>query len=63
MRPIGGLHEKLVAATLAGVETVIVPRKNLFDLRELSREVLDKVSLIYVDSLPEALEHALLPGG
>ena len=63
VRPVGGLHEKLLAARLAGVETVIVPRKNLFDLRELSREVLDKVSLVYVDSLPEALEHALLPGG
>ena len=63
VRPVGGLHEKLLAARLAGVETVIVPRKNLFDLRELSREVLSRVSLVYVDSLPEALEHALLPGG
>jgi ATP-dependent Lon protease len=63
VRSVGGLHEKLVAARLAGVETVIVPRKNLFDLRELSRDVLDRISLVHVDSLPEALEHALLPGG
>jgi ATP-dependent Lon protease len=63
VRQVGGLHEKLLAARLAGVETVIVPRKNLFDLRELGREVRDRVSLVYVDSLPEALEHALLPGG
>lgn len=63
VRPVGGLHEKLVAARLAGVETVLVPRKNLLDLRGLGREVLDRISLVYVDSLPEALEHALLPGG
>lgn len=63
VRSVGGLHEKLVAARLAGVETVIVPRKNLFDLRELSRDVLDHLTLVHVDSLPEALEHALLLEG
>lgn len=60
VKSIGGLHEKLVAAHLGGVETVLVPRRNLFEVRDLSKEVVSRVSLVYVDTIVEALEHALL---
>jgi ATP-dependent Lon protease len=60
VRAVGGLHEKISAAYLGGIETVIVPRRNLFEVKGLSKEVVSRVSLIYVDSLVEALEHALL---
>ena len=34
--PIGGLKEKLLAAKNAGIKTVLVPKKNLADVEELS---------------------------
>jgi len=60
VRSVGGLHEKIVAAYLAGIEAVLVPRRNLLDMKDLPGEVVRKVSLIYVDSLPEAMKHALI---
>jgi len=58
VRPVGGLHEKLVAAYLADVAVVIVPRRNLFELKTVPSEVVARLEIAYVDSLPEALEHA-----
>ena len=37
--PIGGLKEKLLAAKNAGIKTVLVPKKNLADVEELSQEI------------------------
>ena len=62
VKPVSGLHEKLVAAYLAGIEVVLAPRRNLLELKEVPAEVLRRVSLIYVNSLSEAIEHALLEG-
>lgn len=59
IRPVGGLHEKLVAAYLYGIRTVLLPRKNLFQGRELPPEVTARVAVSYVDSLSEALEAAM----
>ncbi len=59
VRPVGGLHEKLVAAYLADVEAVIVPRNNLFDVRTLPGEVVGRLEIVYVDALTEALARAL----
>lgn len=63
VRQVSGLHEKIVAAYLGGIEVVLLPRRNLLDLKEeLPGEVIRRVALIYVDSLPEAMKHALGPG-
>jgi ATP-dependent Lon protease len=61
VRQVSGLHEKIVAAYLAGVEVVLLPRRNLLDLKDLPGEVIRRVALVYVDSLPEAMRHALPP--
>jgi ATP-dependent Lon protease len=63
VKAVGGLHEKLVAACLAGVRTVLVPRKNLLDARALPPEVTSRVGLVFVDSLGEAVGSAFLPKG
>lgn len=60
VKAVGGLHEKLVAACLAGVRTVLVPRKNLLDARALPPEVTTRVGLVFVDSLGEAVGSAFL---
>jgi len=61
VKPVGGLHEKLVAACLAGIRTVLVPRKNLLDTRNLPPEVTTRLGLVYVDSLREAVGAAFPP--
>jgi ATP-dependent Lon protease len=62
VKPVGGIHEKIVAAHLAGFRTVLMPRRNLKDARELPSEVASKMELVLVDSVAEAIARALAPG-
>ncbi|MCR4673285.1 MAG: endopeptidase La [Lachnospiraceae bacterium] len=59
--PIGGLREKIIAAKVAGINTVIVPEKNRPDIEELDAEIREGMKIIYAgtmaDILPIALEH------
>lgn len=61
VQPVGGIHEKLVAAHLAGVRTVLMPRQNLKDARALPHEVTSQLELIFVDSVADAIARALQP--
>lgn len=58
--PIGGLKEKSMAAYKAGCSRVIIPRKNVKDLAEISDEVKDAIEFKpvdeFLDILPLALE-------
>ena len=58
--PIGGLKEKSLAASRAGVKTVLFPKENLKDLEEIPTTVRNKMKFIPVDSMDEVLEHALV---
>jgi ATP-dependent Lon protease len=57
--PIGGLSEKVVAATRAGVKTIIVPKLNEKDLKELPDFVRNGVTFRLVETMDEVLEIAL----
>lgn len=57
-RPVAGLHEKVVAAWLYDARIVILPRKNLFQARDLPIEATSKLEIVYADSLREAMTHA-----
>ncbi|HEX4956062.1 MAG TPA: endopeptidase La [Thermoanaerobaculia bacterium] len=57
--PIGGVREKLMAAHLAGVETVILPRLNRRDLAEVPKEVSERLRLVFAETLDDALATAL----
>jgi ATP-dependent Lon protease len=59
VRPVGGLHEKLVAARLAGVSRVVAPRANRRELEALPAEVTRVVEIVQVDDVAGALEAAL----
>ncbi len=61
VRPVAGLHEKLVAACLAGIRKVLYPRRNTREVEVLPLEVTSRVALVPVDTLSEALAHALAP--
>ena len=57
--PIGGLKEKLLAAKLAGVKTVCVPKENEADVSELSAEITGGLEIVYVKDIKEVLKTAL----
>jgi ATP-dependent Lon protease len=57
--PIGGLKEKLLAAHRNGIKTVIVPRENRKDLKEVPRRVLRGLRIVLVDHMDEVLVAAL----
>lgn len=61
--PIGGLREKTMAAYVAGVSRVIIPKKNLPDLDEIDEDVRKKLTFIPVEDAEEVLSLALLPAG
>ncbi len=58
--PIGGLKSKLLAAHLAGVKTVLIPRRNEKDLVDVPEEVLGQLRIIPVESMDEVLAEALI---
>jgi ATP-dependent Lon protease len=60
VKPVGGVYEKVVAAHLSGIRTVLLPRRNLREGRDLPDEVASKMELIYVDSVAEAIQRALV---
>ncbi|MFO0671543.1 MAG: endopeptidase La [Polyangiaceae bacterium] len=57
--PIGGLKEKLLAAHRSGITTVIVPRENRKDLREVPRRVLKSTRIVLVEHMDDVLREAL----
>ncbi len=64
--PIGGLKEKLLAARRGGIKTVIIPKENERDLKEIPENIkehlnirpvkwIDEVLSIALESMPEPL--------
>ena len=58
---IGGLREKILAAHRAGIKTVILPEKNLKDLVDVPKKVLDDLKVIPVNHMDQVLGIALHP--
>lgn len=57
--PIGGLKEKLLAALRGGIKTVLIPKDNAKDLRDIPDNVKDGLELIPVAHVSEVLKIAL----
>ncbi len=53
--PIGGLPEKLMAAQRAGITKVFIPKENLYDLKDVAGEVLEKIQVVPVTGVTELL--------
>ncbi len=54
--PIGGLKEKVLAARRAGIKTIIIPEPNKRDLEDLSQEVLDDLTFVYVEDVRQVFK-------
>jgi ATP-dependent Lon protease len=58
--PIGGLKEKILAAHRAGIKTVLVPKDNERDLKEIPPKILKAVEIVLVEHMDEVLRKALV---
>lgn len=56
--PIGGLKEKILAAKMAHMKTVLVPDKNRPDIAELSKEITKGLTIVYVKNMEDVLREA-----
>jgi ATP-dependent Lon protease len=57
--PIGGLKEKLIAAVRGGIETVLIPRENERELKEISTKIKRRLQIHFVEHMDEVLKFAL----
>ena len=61
--PIGGLKEKMLAAKTAGIKTVLVPKENEKDVEEISKEIKSGMEIVFVETMKEVLDKALVKKG
>ncbi len=57
--PVGGVREKVLAANRSGISTILLPRKNEKDLREVPPQVLSNINIVFVEHMDEVLAAAL----
>ncbi len=57
---IGGLKEKCLAAHRLGIKTVLIPKENQKDLKDLPAKIREALSIRPVEFLDEVLAHALV---
>ncbi|WP_055070831.1 endopeptidase La [Clostridium massiliamazoniense] len=58
--PIGGLKEKILAASRVGIDTVIIPKKNEKDLKDIPKKILESIKVIAVENVEEVLSNVLV---
>jgi len=58
--PIGGLKEKALAAHRAGIKTVLIPKENRKDLREIPKKIRAAIRIVPVEFVDEVLREALV---
>lgn len=56
---IGGLKEKLLAASRMGIKKVLIPKENEKDLARLDEDVCQNLDLVLVDQMDQVLDQAL----
>jgi ATP-dependent Lon protease len=57
--PVGGVREKALAALRLGIRTILLPAKNMVDLREIPAELARRMEFVPVTHMDEVLEQAL----
>ncbi len=57
--PIGGVKEKVLAARRAGIHTVILPKANQKDLRDLPEEVRKEMEFLFAQRVEDVLRVAI----
>ncbi len=57
--PIGGLKEKIYAASRAGIKKVLIPDENKHEVTEFDKEILKNIEIIPVSEATSILKHSL----
>jgi ATP-dependent Lon protease len=57
--PVGGIKEKCVAASRAGIRTVILPARNRRDLEDIPESVRAKLEFVWAEKIDDVLARAL----
>ncbi len=58
--PIGGLKEKIYAASRAGIRTVLIPEDNKNEIKEFDKELLKTMRIIPINEAKSILEYSLM---
>ncbi|MCC8417209.1 MAG: endopeptidase La [Rickettsia endosymbiont of Bryobia graminum] len=58
--PIGGLKEKLLAASRGGIKTVLIPEENVKDLKEIPINIKNNLEILPVSNIDQVLKLALV---
>jgi len=58
--PVGGIKEKILAAKRAGIYEIILSEENKKDIEEIPEKYLKNLKFIYVKTIKEVIEYALL---
>ena len=56
--PVGGLKEKILAAKMLGIRTVLVPFENKRDVEEIDAEITGGLEILYMKDMDEVIEQA-----
>ncbi|MCC8368772.1 MAG: endopeptidase La [Rickettsia endosymbiont of Oxypoda opaca] len=58
--PIGGLKEKLLAASRGGITTVLIPEENIKDLKDIPPNIKNSLKILPVANIDQVLKLALV---
>jgi ATP-dependent Lon protease len=59
--PVGGIKEKVLAAMLAGIKTVMLPARNRKDWEDIPEETRGALQFVWLETVDQALATALAP--
>ncbi len=59
--PVGGIKEKVLAAMLAGIKTVMLPARNRKDWDDIPEETRAALQFVWLETVDQALDTALAP--
>ena len=57
--PVGGIKEKVLAAKRAGLNKIILPKKNENNLEEIPKNIKNGMEFYFVEKMDRVIEHAL----
>lgn len=57
--PVGGIKEKVLAASRSGIKHIIIPEKNKYELEEIPKQIKGKLEFHLVNKMEEVLDLAL----
>ena len=57
--PIGGLREKAIAASRAGLKRILIPKENVKDIDNIPESVKNSLEIVPIEVASEAVQYVL----